>query len=117
MPSSPFISFDKLSHAAFFMLLFFQWSVGLRKQDRFTWWRRYSFVLTFFGCLIYGAVLELMQGLLFSGRSGDWKDLVADAIGVGAGALFYVVLFGKDGFRIGMSHGNRWRPKSSIERF
>jgi len=117
MPGSPFISFDKLSHAAFFMLLFFQWSVGLRKQDRFIWWRRHSFALAFFGCLAYGGLLELLQGLAFESRSADWKDFLADAIGVGAGAVFYVLLFGKDGFRLGMSHRNRWRPKKSIERF
>lgn len=99
------------------MLLFFQWSVGLHKQDRFIWWRRHSFALAFFGCLAYRGLLELLQGLAFESRSADWKDFLADAIGVGAGAVFYVLLFGKDGFRLGMSHRNRWRPKKSIERF
>jgi len=35
----------------------------------------------------YGALVEVLQGLLPFGRDPDWRDFVADAAGVGAALL------------------------------
>ena len=40
------------------------------------------------GLLAYGALIELLQGFTVH-RHGDWRDLVADAIGVGIAALVF----------------------------
>jgi hypothetical protein len=32
-------------------------------------------------CVCYGAALEWMQANLFSNRSSDWKDMVANSFG------------------------------------
>ena len=40
--------------------------------------------------LIYGAVIELLQEYVFIGRTGDLKDVVANAIGSFAGSWWFV---------------------------
>lgn len=41
--------------------------------------------------LVYGVLIEVMQGLLPTGRVADPLDFVADSVGVAAGVFAYVV--------------------------
>lgn len=71
------LSADKLVHASVFFVLTLLWLlVALKyKQTKTT-----AFVY-FFLCVLYGGALEIMQALVFSNRSADWYDMIANAFG------------------------------------
>ena len=80
MPEPPPLhtGWDKTDHLAAFAVL------GLLGLP--SWPAHRSRVLA--GLLAYGALIELLQGFTVH-RHGDWRDLVADAIGVGIAALVF----------------------------
>lgn len=41
--------------------------------------------------LALGALIELLQATMGFGRNGDWRDLLADALGVAAALALYVL--------------------------
>ena len=63
---------DKLVHAATFGSVAY---LGLRAGLRSRWW-----VPVLCG---HAVISELIQGLFLAHRSGDWRDVVADLVGVG----------------------------------
>lgn len=65
------ISFDKFVHASIFFVLQFLWTLAFPNQK---WW---IFVL----CVAYGGSIELMQATVFSQRSADWFDFIANSFG------------------------------------
>ncbi len=80
MPEPPPLhtGWDKTDHLAVFVALGL---LGLR-----SWPQHRARVLV--GLLAYGALIEVLQG--FTGyRQADWRDFVADAIGVGCAALLF----------------------------
>ena len=44
------------------------------------------------GLLAFGAVIEIMQASLTTTRSGEFLDLLADGMGIGFGAIAYLLL-------------------------
>jgi len=93
VPSFSFLemlSFDKWVHASVFFvlccLLFFYW---LQKTDE-----KKPIYLFLFLSIAYGCSLEIMQGTLFSNRSADWNDIIANTFGCIIALLFYKKLFG-----------------------
>jgi len=77
-PSPLGTGWDKADHVAAFVAL------GLLGLP--SWPAHRSRVLA--GLLAYGALIELLQGFTVH-RQGDWRDLVADAIGIGLAALAF----------------------------
>lgn len=70
---APFPHFDKLIHLLAFACLAFPVSIaGTQPHHR-----------VFLAGLAYGALIEIVQPLV--GRTGDWADLLADAVGLGLG--------------------------------
>lgn len=43
-------------------------------------------------CLALGAGIELLQAMMGFGRSGDWRDLAADSLGVGLVMLGFLAI-------------------------
>src|SRR4051812_39161442 len=41
---------------------------------------------------VFGAVIEILQATMGLGRDGDWRDLIADSIGIGAAYLVWGLL-------------------------
>ena len=76
---------DKLEHAlAFFGLTF--WFCGLVRLR--------SYPLVALAMLLFGAAIEIAQGLMGLGRDPDFFDWVADAVGVAAAlAAVYVGVY------------------------
>lgn len=71
------LSFDKWVHAGVFFILvsFFGIAVKANQQnERLTF---FWFILS----VLYGGALEIMQATLFSGRSADWMDMIANSFG------------------------------------
>lgn len=74
------LSFDKFVHALiFFILYFLLYRAFIKGNIAFTFERR---IVLFFMCIVYGGLLEVMQGLLFEERSADVFDFIANSFGV-----------------------------------
>lgn len=73
----PSTGWDKANHALAFAVLMAVWSTG---------WPRARQIAGLLGLLAYGGLIELLQTQL-PPRSGEWEDLLADAVGLGLGAL------------------------------
>jgi glycopeptide antibiotics resistance protein len=74
------LSFDKLVHAGIF---FVEQLLLMRIVARAYRWLAFSFTVA------YGGLLELMQYYVFSERSGDVLDFMANATGALVGLLLY----------------------------
>ena len=75
---------DKLNHVMGFMALGFSACLSYPGSAR----RR---IVALCAMVVLGGVIEILQ-LYVPGRSSEWGDLLADAIGVGAGAIVAALL-------------------------
>jgi glycopeptide antibiotics resistance protein len=66
------VSLDKWVHLSLFFFLFTFWWLCFP---------RHSYIIIAL-CILYGGALELMQGYLFSERSADVFDFIANSLGV-----------------------------------
>lgn len=83
------LSFDKWVHAGiFFVLCCFIFFSLLQKSSS-----PVKIYLFFALAVLYGGALEVMQGTLFSNRSADWHDIIANSAGCIFGLLSYKKLF------------------------
>ena len=71
------LSFDKWVHASVFFILLglFGISVAVHQQNK------NLFYLYFLLSVMYGGLLEIMQAKVFSERSADWLDMIANSFG------------------------------------
>lgn len=76
MPSSGVPGIDKVYHVLAFAALAFPMSAVAPR----------SFVWVFLAVIAYGGMIELIQPL--TGRTADWEDLLADAVGSALGSGF-----------------------------
>lgn len=82
------LSFDKFVHAGIFFVLTCLWlTYGMQAQKLTT----IAYVLIVTASITYGGVLEVMQANIFSQRSGDWLDFIANSFG----CLMGLWVFGK----------------------
>ena len=80
------LGWDKLNHAlAYFVLAFFL------SRVLYQWSKEGSFIVCYVWILTvgFGGLLELIQFALGAGRTAEWLDLLANALGV---SLFCVLL-------------------------
>ncbi len=88
VPQWNLLSFDSLAHAFVFMV----WSFLLLFGSARASFRRFNTWGTFLAAVSYGAIIELLQGLMRLGRHPDWKDIVCNTVGAVLGiVLFYTV--------------------------
>jgi len=73
------LGWDKLNHFSAFAALALAAWLGFRAV------RRHQ-LISLLGVLAYGGAIELVQ-LVVPGRSSEWLDLLADAVGILIGAL------------------------------
>ena len=72
------LSFDKFVHASIFFGLTCLWLVYLHKIKKIN---NTSIAVTLLICIFYGGMLEVMQATVFSHRSADWLDFIANSFG------------------------------------
>jgi hypothetical protein len=84
---------DKLLHMLAFCGCGLTWAIALAKQRRLQGPWQFPAVLVA-GTLIFGTVLEAMQGAWMSGRFFDLADVVADVLGAGMSLGMFQVIFG-----------------------
>lgn len=80
------LSFDKLVHASIFFTLTCLWLVYVFKVNKLS---LSSMIFVIFVCVAYGGMLEIMQATVFSQRSGDWLDFIANTFGCIMGLWFF----------------------------
>ncbi|CAI8431883.1 MAG: Uncharacterised protein [Flavobacterium sp. SCGC AAA160-P02] len=73
-----FLSEDKLFHLIAYFFLTISWLHAYHKNKLFINNTRSVIIC----CLIYGTVIELLQGLLTSYRTPSYLDILANSIGV-----------------------------------
>jgi VanZ family protein len=75
------ISFDKFVHASIFFVLQCLWML--------TFGNRRATLLILMLCIAYGGALEIMQATVFSQRSADWLDFIANSFGCAMALLLF----------------------------
>ena len=71
------LSFDKWVHASMFFVLCSLLFIHFRQKTV----SKTQIYLLLGMCILYGGLLEVMQGNLFSNRSADWNDIFANSFG------------------------------------
>ena len=84
---------DKAVHAGIFLILMCSLTFSIFKQHKFKTLKRNSLRSSALICFMYGTVLELLQGSLFSERFTDVYDILANAIGVFLGIVILKIFF------------------------
>jgi len=98
MPNNGFwdvLSLDKIGHVAVFGVFTCTCIVAFRKQGSTRGLQRHAIGWAVGICAVYGAALEWMQGLVFSERTSDWMDLLANLVGVAGGVLLFRLIYRK----------------------
>jgi VanZ family protein len=83
------LSFDKFVHAGIFFLeqlLLMRALLSLSEENFF--YKNYKWVSVLF-CITYGGSLEIMQYYIFSERSGDILDFIANSTGCLIGLFLF----------------------------
>lgn len=83
------LSFDKWVHAGMFFVLCSLLFVNVKKT---TSSKNNIYLFLILG-ILYGSALEVMQGTLFSNRSADWNDIIANSFGCIVAFFLYNKIF------------------------
>ncbi len=84
LPVPGFHLSDKFLHLLAFAVLTIAWffSYGNHKKTINFFW--ISGLL-----LLYGIIIEILQSVIHTGRTADWKDVVADVAGIATGWIVF----------------------------
>ena len=89
------LSFDKAAHAFVFAVLVLLLIIGFKKQYSFRNLRHHAIKIATTFSILYGGLIELLQGWVFIGRSADPFDFLANTIGCFTGLLLFYMIYGK----------------------
>lgn len=85
-----FEGLDKAVHACLFFVLGLLSYWGFYRQRKWPSVSRNAALYAFLLCMLYGGLIEILQGLVFTYRSADWMDWVFDI----GGTLLGIWVFG-----------------------
>jgi glycopeptide antibiotics resistance protein len=83
------LEFDKFVHAGIFFVLFSLTARGFLLQTSRPLLQRSYKLSAFILCITYGGALEVMQEMVFQGRSADIYDFIANSFGCMMGIAAY----------------------------
>jgi len=103
LPSSEFKgptyqNIDLIIHAILYAILFVLLCTGFIKQRAVDWLRTFALIKTAILSVTYGALMEVLQSALFSSRSFELADILANTVGVGVGVVFFLLVYGKKSY-------------------
>lgn len=89
------ISWDKVAHFGMFFVLssvslFDYYKLHEGRPPIFRWWL-WGFVIP----IIYGGTIELLQKYIFTTRSAEWGDWIADIVGSLTAVIFAIIYLQK----------------------
>jgi len=79
---------DKIMHTFAYFSLMLSWKFVFNKRREL----RISIII-FFLLFLFGIVLELLQASLTTYRTADWRDVIANTIGLLMGLFMYPILY------------------------
>jgi len=82
------ISIDKVVHFIFYAVLSFLLLYGMRKNNASFNGTLWAFLLA----IIFGVLIELIQGNFITNRNFDYYDIIANIIGSSAGVILFKIL-------------------------
>ena len=88
------LSFDSFAHCFVFAVFTFLWSVALCKQTRRPLLRHRGHYIAAGIGIIYGFLIEILQYMVYVGRSAEWADIIADTLGCIAGWALFTIIYG-----------------------
>ncbi len=88
--------FDGAVHLFLFLVLSFLLGIGFKKQYRYPLLKAHTKKAVFLIGTIYGLLIESLQYSIFVDRYFETSDLIANAIGAGAGALLFLGIYGRE---------------------
>ena len=86
---------DKLAHLGMYALLTLFLIVGFRKQNWSIKLRLKAIPAAFVLAILYGGVIEWLQGTVFVGRSAELPDFIADGFGCALGCVAFIAIYGQ----------------------
>lgn len=92
LPSVPLFPMqDKLAHFLAYLVLSVLWGGFWLRRQKLSFWFPYLAVLLL-AALIYGTIIEVLQGQITQSRSADVYDILANCLGmlVGSSLIFYI---------------------------
>ena len=94
LPSSGFpniqiSNFDKLAHVGIYFLSFLLWAFSFFNKAASL---KKTIILVLILLLIYGMVIEVVQGQFIPDRTSDIWDIVANSVGLGIGWVVFYIL-------------------------
>lgn len=92
LPKADILSFDKILHLLFYMILSLLLVYGLKRQYRFNKIRYNSYWYTLILCTIYGFLIEYMQPII-SDRIASFSDFLANFIGSAIGLIAFRLIY------------------------
>lgn len=78
---------DKIYHLIAYFLLMLSWLYVFCKKEKFQ--KNVKYVIL--GCIIFGIIIEILQGVITSYRTASYLDIVANTIGVLLAVLIFHV--------------------------
>ena len=83
------VSFDKFVHAGIFFVLQVLLIRGFVLQSNYSNLQRHAKIFALLICVAYGGSLEIMQDVVFTERSADVFDFIANSFGCMLGFWLY----------------------------
>lgn len=75
---------DKIEHSLAYLVLCFSWL--LSRDLKF---RSVPYAIVLVACLVFGIIIEVLQGCLTTYRSASLLDVAANSLGVGLGFIVF----------------------------
>ncbi len=88
LPNVHFSALDKIVHILIYFILVNLWMLYLYIRNGFQFKNKWGLILLL-SVLLYGIIIEILQGLLTISRSADIFDVVANLIGSFIGIYFF----------------------------
>ncbi|NER12666.1 teicoplanin resistance protein VanZ [Leptobacterium flavescens] len=82
LPKLEFKLSDKLLHAAFYLILTWTWFFSFSPSGTDKKRENKALIVIAVIIAVYGMIIEALQGILPFGRTADWRDIVANVIGI-----------------------------------
>lgn len=89
------LNFDKIAHFTVYAILSYLTAIGLHKQHTHRKIRYYGKWFAMLFVIPYGFLLELLQFTVFTGRTFEWFDAIANTAGCLFGILIFSLIFDK----------------------
>lgn len=95
VPESNIIGIDKVVHFGLYAVFALIMIVAFTKQRAYRGLQQRAIPVAIVVGIVYGIVIELLQGTVFATRSPEHLDMIANSLGSMFGLAFFYFIYGK----------------------